>query len=170
MPPAPRVPFAELSLPRRYFRVRVADGAPVVLAVHQSAIDFATMPFVAVARLLADRLINTGILAFWVFALMIPLSLVLGMLDSAWILASETCALDIIGARFVRLGAPIGLFAFTVCPGAIEQQLPDEIVKTRALLPASVATLSENQGLLRMGLRLADSAKNASADCGCTEP
>jgi amidophosphoribosyltransferase len=28
--------------------------------------------------------------------------LVLGMIDNAWILASETCALDIIGARFVR--------------------------------------------------------------------
>ena len=28
--------------------------------------------------------------------------LVLGQLDGAWILASETCALDIIGARFVR--------------------------------------------------------------------
>lgn len=34
----------------------------------------------AVGPLLADRLINTGILAFWVFALMIPLSLVLGVL------------------------------------------------------------------------------------------
>jgi peptide/nickel transport system permease protein len=34
----------------------------------------------AIGPLLADRLINTGILAFWVFALMIPLSLVLGVL------------------------------------------------------------------------------------------
>lgn len=33
----------------------------------------------AIGPLLADRLINTGILAFWVFALMIPLSLVLGV-------------------------------------------------------------------------------------------
>jgi peptide/nickel transport system permease protein len=33
-----------------------------------------------IGPLLADRLINTGILAFWVFALMIPLSLVLGVL------------------------------------------------------------------------------------------
>ena len=32
-----------------------------------------------IGPLLADRLINTGILAFWVFALMIPLSLVLGV-------------------------------------------------------------------------------------------
>jgi peptide/nickel transport system permease protein len=34
----------------------------------------------AVGPLLADRLINTGILAFWVFALMIPISLVTGVL------------------------------------------------------------------------------------------
>jgi peptide/nickel transport system permease protein len=33
-----------------------------------------------IGPLLADRLINTGILAFWVFALMVPLSLVLGVL------------------------------------------------------------------------------------------
>jgi peptide/nickel transport system permease protein len=34
----------------------------------------------AIGPLLLDRLINTGILAFWVFALMIPISLVLGVL------------------------------------------------------------------------------------------
>jgi peptide/nickel transport system permease protein len=34
----------------------------------------------SVGPLLADRLINTGILAFWVFALMIPLSLITGVL------------------------------------------------------------------------------------------
>jgi peptide/nickel transport system permease protein len=34
----------------------------------------------AIGPLLLDRLINTGILAFWVFALMVPLSLVLGVL------------------------------------------------------------------------------------------
>jgi peptide/nickel transport system permease protein len=33
-----------------------------------------------VAQLLGERLINTGILAFWVFALMVPLSLTLGIL------------------------------------------------------------------------------------------
>jgi len=32
-----------------------------------------------VGPLLADRLVNTGILAFWVFALMVPISLVLGV-------------------------------------------------------------------------------------------
>ena len=34
----------------------------------------------AIGPLLLDRLINTGILAFWVFALMIPLSLAMGVL------------------------------------------------------------------------------------------
>jgi aminoglycoside/choline kinase family phosphotransferase len=48
------VPLTGDASDRRYFRVLVADGAPVVLAVHQGAIDFATMPFVAVARLLAS--------------------------------------------------------------------------------------------------------------------
>ncbi|MGF1477741.1 MAG: ABC transporter permease [Geminicoccaceae bacterium] len=33
-----------------------------------------------VGPLLADRLVNTGILAFWVFALMVPIALVLGVL------------------------------------------------------------------------------------------
>ena len=64
----------------------------------------------------------------------------------------------VIGVRFVRLGAPIGLFAFTVCPSAIEQQLPEEIVEGRALLPASVAGPSENRELLRMELRRGDSS------------
>ncbi len=34
-----------------------------------------------VAPLLGERLLNTGILAFWVFALMIPISLILGVLS-----------------------------------------------------------------------------------------
>ncbi|HWD27328.1 MAG TPA: amidophosphoribosyltransferase [Rhizomicrobium sp.] len=39
--------------------------------------------------------------------------LVLGKLDSAWILASETCALDIIGADFVRDVAPGEMLVIT---------------------------------------------------------
>jgi len=38
---------------RRYFRVIPADGASIVLALHDGAIDVATLPFVAVARLLS---------------------------------------------------------------------------------------------------------------------
>ncbi len=37
---------------RRYFRVLMKGEKPIVLALHQGPIDFATMPFVAVARLL----------------------------------------------------------------------------------------------------------------------
>jgi N-acetylmuramate 1-kinase len=37
---------------RRYFRVIPSDGPSIVLALHESAIEFATLPFVAVARLL----------------------------------------------------------------------------------------------------------------------
>ncbi len=38
---------------RRYFRVLLKDAAPIVLALHQDAIEYETMPFVAIARLLA---------------------------------------------------------------------------------------------------------------------
>lgn len=37
---------------RRYFRVLMKGDQPIVLALHQGPIEFATMPFVAVARLL----------------------------------------------------------------------------------------------------------------------
>ncbi len=37
---------------RRYFRVRLDDGASLVLALHVGPIHFATMPFASVARLL----------------------------------------------------------------------------------------------------------------------
>lgn len=37
---------------RRYFRVLMKGAKPIVLALHQGPIEFATMPFVAVARLL----------------------------------------------------------------------------------------------------------------------
>jgi hypothetical protein len=39
---------------RRYFRVLLRNAKPIVLALHQGPIDFNTMPFVAVARLLAE--------------------------------------------------------------------------------------------------------------------
>ena len=37
---------------RRYFRVLMKGDKPIVLALHQGPIEFATMPFVSVARLL----------------------------------------------------------------------------------------------------------------------
>ncbi len=39
---------------RRYFRVLLKDSQPIVLALHQGPIDYATMPFVAIAQLLAE--------------------------------------------------------------------------------------------------------------------
>ena len=48
------VPLTGVASDRRYFRVLLKDGRPIVLALHQGPIDFTAMPFVAVARLLAD--------------------------------------------------------------------------------------------------------------------
>ncbi|TIV97378.1 MAG: amidophosphoribosyltransferase, partial [Mesorhizobium sp.] len=55
--------------------------------------------------------------------------LVLGDLDGAWILASETCALDIIGARFVRDIKPGEMVVIT--SKGIESIFPFEPQKTR---------------------------------------
>jgi amidophosphoribosyltransferase len=55
--------------------------------------------------------------------------LVLGDLDGAWILASETCALDIIGARFVRDLKPGEMVVIT--PKGIESIFPFEPQKSR---------------------------------------
>lgn len=55
--------------------------------------------------------------------------LVLGDLDGAWILASETCALDIIGARFVRDIKPGEMVVVT--SKGIESIFPFEPVKSR---------------------------------------
>ncbi|CAN5178991.1 amidophosphoribosyltransferase [soil metagenome] len=55
--------------------------------------------------------------------------LVLGTLDGAPILASETCALDIIGARFVRDVAPGEMVIVT--PEGIESRFPFAAVKSR---------------------------------------
>ncbi|MBX3595974.1 MAG: amidophosphoribosyltransferase [Rhizobiaceae bacterium] len=55
--------------------------------------------------------------------------LVLGDLDGAWILASETCALDIIGARFVRDIKPGEMV--TITSKGLESIFPFEPVKPR---------------------------------------
>jgi amidophosphoribosyltransferase len=55
--------------------------------------------------------------------------LVLGDLDGAWILASETCALDIIGARFVRDIEPGEMVVITA--KGVESLYPFEPQKTR---------------------------------------
>jgi aminoglycoside/choline kinase family phosphotransferase len=48
------VPLTGDASDRRYFRVLLRDAKPIVLALHQGPIDFDAMPFVAVARLLAE--------------------------------------------------------------------------------------------------------------------
>ncbi len=60
---------------RRYFRVIPSDGPSIVLALHESAIEFATLPFVAVARLLAR--------------MPLPVPEVIGHADALGILALE---------------------------------------------------------------------------------
>ncbi|WP_274629436.1 amidophosphoribosyltransferase [Arvimicrobium flavum] len=55
--------------------------------------------------------------------------LVLGDLDGAWILASETCALDIIGARFVRDLKPGEMVVVTT--KGVESHFPFEAQKPR---------------------------------------
>ena len=45
------VPLTGDASTRRYFRVIPADGPSIVLALHDEAIDVATLPFIAVARL-----------------------------------------------------------------------------------------------------------------------
>ncbi len=39
---------------RRYYRVLLKDARPIVLALHSGPIDYASMPFVAIARLLSE--------------------------------------------------------------------------------------------------------------------
>ncbi len=64
----------------------------------------------------------------------------------------------IIGARFVRLGAPIGIYAFTVCNSAIQRDLPGMIAAGRPLLPPSVTGPGENANLLFLSLSRPDSS------------
>ena len=47
------VPLTGDASDRRYFRVLLKDGRPIVLAMHAGPIDFDAMPFVSIARLLA---------------------------------------------------------------------------------------------------------------------
>ena len=48
------VPLTGDASDRRYFRVLLKDAKPVVLALHAGPIDYAAMPFVAVAKLLSE--------------------------------------------------------------------------------------------------------------------
>ena len=48
------VPLTGVASDRRYFRVLLQTAPPIVLALHAGPIDFASMPFVAIARLLSE--------------------------------------------------------------------------------------------------------------------
>jgi len=48
------VPLTGDASDRRYYRVLLQDARPIVLSLHQGPIDYASMPFVAVARLLSE--------------------------------------------------------------------------------------------------------------------
>jgi aminoglycoside/choline kinase family phosphotransferase len=46
------VPLTGDASDRKYFRIIPSDGAPIVLALHAGAIEFATLPFANVGRLM----------------------------------------------------------------------------------------------------------------------
>jgi N-acetylmuramate 1-kinase len=48
------VPLTGDASDRRYYRVLLKHGQPIVLALHAGPIDYASMPFVAIAKLLAE--------------------------------------------------------------------------------------------------------------------
>jgi signal transduction histidine kinase len=59
----------------------------------------------------------------------------------------------VVGVRFVRLGAPIGLYAFTVCPEALWRRVVEEVLAGPPLLPPSIAGTTDNGSLLSLELR-----------------
>jgi amidophosphoribosyltransferase len=102
--------------------------------------------------------------------------LVLGRYGSAWILSSETCALDIIGAEFVREIEPGELVIVT--KAGVESHRPFEVGKSRFCIfeyvyfsrPDSViGGLSVYEARRRIGVELAREAPVA-ADIVCAVP
>ena len=69
------VPLTADASTRRYFRVIPSDGPSIVLALHDSAIDVATLPFIAVAHLFSR--------------MPLPVPTVLGHADALGILALD---------------------------------------------------------------------------------
>ncbi len=73
---SPRVvPLTGDASDRRYFRVMLPDSPSIVLALNATAFDFATLPFVNVARLLSE--------------MPVPIPAVLGHADDLGVLALE---------------------------------------------------------------------------------
>ncbi|MGQ0646292.1 MAG: sensor histidine kinase [Gemmatimonadaceae bacterium] len=93
--------------------------------------------------------------------------------------AERTAPFVLVGVRFVRLGAPIGLYAFTVCSSALSRQLPAQVLGGAPLLPSSIAGAADNLALLSLWLRDgsgplaqwgADDASPYRADVSLEEP
>lgn len=59
------------------------------------------------------------------------------------------------GVRFVRPGAPIAVYAFTVCPGALAA-LATRVYRAAPLLSASIAADADNDRILALDIRDAD--------------
>jgi len=92
--------------------------------------------------------------------------LVLGDLDGAWILASETCALDIIGARFVRDIKPGEMV--TVTSSGIESIFPFESVKSRFCIFEYVYFARPDSTV--EGLNVYDARKRIGAELAIESP
>ncbi|MGC4025280.1 MAG: amidophosphoribosyltransferase [Mesorhizobium sp.] len=92
--------------------------------------------------------------------------LVLGDLDGAWILASETCALDIIGARFVRDIKPGEMVVIT--SKGIESLFPFEPVKSRFCIFEYVYFARPDS--IVEGLNVYDARKRIGAELAIENP
>ncbi|MBC7896094.1 MAG: HAMP domain-containing histidine kinase, partial [Cytophagaceae bacterium] len=77
--------------------------------------------------------------------------------EEPYLLARVTDGVDrpflVIGVRFVRLGAPIGLYAFTVCPSALAREVPRRVFDDSPLLPSSIVGASDNRSMIAVDLR-----------------
>ena len=69
------VPLTGDASDRRYFRILLRDGSPQVLAVHPGAIEFGTLPFVNVSKLLS--------------AMPVPVPRILGHSDELGVIALQ---------------------------------------------------------------------------------
>ena len=59
----------------------------------------------------------------------------------------------VVGVRYVRLGAPIGLYGFTVCAPALGRELLAQVLRGGPLLPPSIAGTADNGAMLYLELR-----------------
>jgi hypothetical protein len=99
---------------RRYFRVIPSDGPSIVLALHEGPIEFMTLPFVAVARLLSR--------------MPLPVPDVLGHADALGILALEDLG-DVTLQAVAFLGVLQDRGAELLTPSDVPSQLAFDVEK-----------------------------------------